>query len=185
MRNATPLITLLTPIALLGACVSPSQRTPPPAPRPAPVAPTPAPPPASPAPTSTEWQYRPATPGDWTYRAEGAGSAALFGATSAAAMLSIRCDTASHRISVARSGTGSGPMTIRTSYGAVSWPASSTASTTAGATAQTIATRAANDSVLDQIAYSRGRFSVEVQGLPPMILPAWAEVARVVEDCRG
>ncbi|WP_336967694.1 hypothetical protein [Sphingobium aromaticiconvertens] len=184
MRNATSLIFTLIPMALLGACVAPSERTPPPAPRPAPATPTPTPtptPPASPAPASTEWQYRPATAGDWTYRTEGAGSAALFRTASDPAMLSIRCDQASHRISVARTGAGSGPMTIRTSYGAVNWPAS----TTAGATAQTIATRAANDSVLDQIAYSRGRFGVDVQGLPPLILPAWAEVARVVEDCRG
>lgn len=185
MHNATPLITLLTPLALLGACVGPSERTPPPAPSPAPARATPALPPASPAPANTEWQYRPATPGDWTYRAEGAGSVALFGPTNSPAMLAIRCDTASHRINVARSGTGSSPMTIRTSYGAVNWPTSITAGITAGATAQTIATRAANDSVLDQIAYSRGRFSVEVQGLPTLILPAWAEVARVVEDCRG
>lgn len=179
MRNAAPLLLTLIPLALLGACVGPSER--PPTPRPAPVTPTPAPPPASPAPANTEWQYRPATPGDWTYRTEDAGSIALFGAASGAAMLSIRCDTANHRISVARPGTGSGPMTIRTSYGAVSWPTS----ITGGATAQTVATRAANDSVLDQITYSRGRFGVEVPGLPPMILPAWAEVARVVEDCRG
>lgn len=183
MRNAAPLILTLIPLALLGACVAPSERTQPPAPRPAPATPTP--PPTSPAPASTEWQYRPATPGDWSYRAEGAGSAARFGAASGPAMLSIGCDMAGHRISVARSGAGSGPMTIRTSYGAVSWPASTTTSTTASTTTQTIATRAANDSVLDQIAYSRGHFSVEVQGLPPLILPAWAEVARVVEDCRG
>jgi hypothetical protein len=45
--------------------------------------------------------------------------------------------------------------------------------------------RAANDAVLDQIAYSRGRFAVEVQGLAPLIVPAWGEVGRVVEDCRA
>ena len=38
--------------------------------------------------------------------------------------------------------------------------------------------------VLDAIAYSRGRFVIEVPGQPPSYLPAWPEVARVVEDCR-
>jgi hypothetical protein len=38
--------------------------------------------------------------------------------------------------------------------------------------------------VLDAMAYSRGRFVVEVAGLTPSYLPAWPEVARVVEDCR-
>ena len=58
-----------------------------------------------------------------------------------------------------------------------SWPA------TPGGTG-TLAVRAASDTVLDQIAYSRGRFAVEAQGLDTLILPAWAEVGRVIEDCR-
>lgn len=48
-----------------------------------------------------------------------------------------------------------------------------------------VAVRAANDVVLDQIAYSRGRFALEAAGLPMLILPPWAEVARVIEDCRA
>lgn len=43
----------------------------------------------------------------------------------------------------------------------------------------------ANDRFLDQIVFSRGRFTVEVPGLPVLILPSWAEPARVIEDCRG
>jgi len=39
--------------------------------------------------------------------------------------------------------------------------------------------------VLDQIAYSRGRFAIEIAGLEPLIVPAWPEVGRVIEDCRG
>jgi hypothetical protein len=43
----------------------------------------------------------------------------------------------------------------------------------------------ANDRFLDEIVFSRGRFTVEVPGLPMLVLPAWAEPARVIEDCRG
>ena len=41
-----------------------------------------------------------------------------------------------------------------------------------------------HDPILDAIAFSRGRFMVAVTGGPRLILPAWAEVARVIEDCR-
>jgi hypothetical protein len=68
-------------------------------------------------------------------------------------------------------------MTVRTSYGAVGWSATATPS-------GTLAARAASDAALDQIAYSRGRFAVEVRGLETLIMPAWAEVGRVIEDCR-
>lgn len=40
------------------------------------------------------------------------------------------------------------------------------------------------DSLLDAIALSRGRFAVEMAGLPTLYLPSWAEVSRVIEDCR-
>lgn len=179
MHNVTRLITLLIPTILLNACVSPPEQTRPSAERPAAAAPSPLP--ASPAPASAEWQDRAATPGNWTYRAEGTGSVARFGPATGAALLTIACDTASHRVSFSRAGAGGNIMTIRTSYGAVNWPAASTA----GAPAQTTALRAANDGGLDQIAYSRGRFAVETQGAPTLILPAWAEIAHVIEDCRG
>lgn len=44
---------------------------------------------------------------------------------------------------------------------------------------------AANDSLLDAIGYSRGRFVIEQQGLPTLVVPAWPEIERVIEDCRG
>ncbi len=70
-------------------------------------------------------------------------------------------------------------MTVRTSTGAVSWPVSPATG------AATVAIRATNDAMLDQIAYSRGRFMVDVAGLELLYLPAWGEVSRVIEDCRG
>ncbi len=40
------------------------------------------------------------------------------------------------------------------------------------------------DPLLDAMAITRGRFAVEVEGETPLYLPAWAEVTRVIEDCR-
>ncbi|SCW53037.1 hypothetical protein SAMN02927924_01102 [Sphingobium faniae] len=170
-------------LVLLPSCVAPPSQQPAPAPVPAP-APAPEPAPAS-APTTMEWHDRPVAAGNWTYRPDAGGSVAAYGA-GAAPLLSIRCDRAAKRISVIRPGAGAGAaqgtMTIRTSYGAMAWPAAVSGT---GAAAQTVATRAASDPALDQIAYSRGKFAVESAGLAPLILPNWAEVSRVIEDCRG
>lgn len=164
--------------ALLASCVGAPERmavpSAAPSPRPAP------PPPVAAPPVSLEWQDRPATPGNWTYQAERAGSVALFGA-GAGALLTIRCDTAGRQVSIVRAGAGQGAMTVRTSYGAMSWPAV----VHPGALPSTVSTRAPGDIALDQLAYSRGHFAVEVSGLAPLILPAWAEVGRVIEDCRA
>lgn len=179
MMLAAPLLVSLT------SCVGPTPRPSRPAPsspsasRPAPHRPASAVAAPSPAPVATEWQYRPATPGNWTYRADGAGSVALFGPTVGDTRFSIRCDRAAGRMRFERVGVGQGAMTVRTSTGAVSWSVSPATG------AATIAIRATNDAMLDQIAYSRGRFMVDVAGLEPLYLPAWGEVSRVIEDCRG
>lgn len=174
MRSISSPLALIALLALLGACVGPA--TAPPQPRPASPPPASAEP-ATPAPANTSWLDKPMSPGTWTYAAEGGGSRAQFGPPAGGALLSVKCDSATRRVSFLRAGSGQGPMVIRTSFGATSWPA------TPGA--QTVATRAANDATLDQIAYSRGRFAVEVAGLAPLIAPPWAELARVIEDCRG
>lgn len=160
---------------LLPSCVGAPEQ--PVARAPAPQRPVASRPVSVPPPAPVEWQYRPATPGGWTYRADQAGSAAAFASPVSGAALTLRCDTATRLISVTRAGAGQNAMILRTSYGAASWPASPSLS-------GTVATRAANDATLDQIVYSRGRFAVEVAGLETLILPAWAEVGRVVEDCR-
>ena len=41
-----------------------------------------------------------------------------------------------------------------------------------------------SDTLLDAMGFSRGRFLVEQAGLPILVVPAWAEVLRVTEDCR-
>ncbi|RJG57677.1 hypothetical protein D0Z70_00145 [Sphingobium terrigena] len=184
MRFTTNLALAAPFLILLGSCVGPAPRqanlAPSPAPRPIPT-PAPIQPTVPPAPLASEWQYRATAPGDWRWQSDAAISVARFGPTAADTRLTIRCDRAARRVSIIRTGAGQGTMTIRTSYGATSWPA--TASTSP--TPQAVAVRAAADTALDQIAYSRGKFAVEVAGPEPLIVPAWPEVSRVIEDCRG
>jgi len=49
---------------------------------------------------------------------------------------------------------------------------------------QLVAELPARDPLLDAMALSKGRFAVAVEGAAPLILPSWAEVSRVIEDCR-
>lgn len=190
MRLIPSFIALTPSLALLASCVAPPQQrsaatAPQAAPSPTRARPSPSigsvSTPVSPAPVAAEWRYLPATPGNWTYRVEAAGAVAMFGTGPTDTRLTLRCDRASRRISLARAGAGQGAIIVRTSYGATSWPASPST----GAAPQIVAFRAASDTVLDQIAYSRGKFAVEVAGSNPLIVPAWAEVSRVIEDCRG
>lgn len=103
----------------------------------------------------------------------------MFGPGGAQAVLTVRCLTATRQVQFVRAGaSNAAEMVVTTSFGAVKWPALPTG-------ASVVATRAAGDAALDQIAYSRGRFALEAAGLAPLALPAWPEIARVIEDCRG
>jgi hypothetical protein len=48
-----------------------------------------------------------------------------------------------------------------------------------------VASLQSRDSLLDRMAFSRGRFIIVVPGAERLAIPAWPEFARVVEDCRG
>jgi hypothetical protein len=94
----------------------------------------------------------------------------------------MRCDRASRQVRLSRQGgAGGNLMTLRTSYGARNLPASAEAQPLPYVSAAL----SANDRTLDQIAFSRGRFTIEVPGLPMLVMPSWAEPARVIEDCRS
>jgi hypothetical protein len=167
--------------ALLAACQSmPPPAPPPPAPAPPPPPPAAPPPVVAPAP-ERPWDVADLTPGDWTYRKDGKDSLALFGIADQPPRLSLLCDGAAGRIYLLVTGVAApaGAMTIRTSNGVLTWPASHDA-----AGGALTATRPASDPGLDAIAFSRGRIAVEVEGVPRLVVPVWAEVARVVEDCR-
>ena len=124
----------------------------------------------------------PATPGDWFYRSEPSGGVVSFGEPQTEAKLQLRCERASGTISIVR--TGAAPvgatMTIRTETA----DRALTASAAPGPLPTVVARLPARDPLLDAMAFSKGRFAVEVTGLQTLYAPAWPEVTRVIEDCR-
>lgn len=173
------LLLTLAGLTFLSACAAPR--------KPEPVA-LPAPPPpravatAVPATPPADWRDAALTPGSWSYAPGSSGSAALFGLDAAAPLAGLRCDRAAGRIALTRAGAAQGPLplTITTS----SFTRSFSANPEAGPTPQIGLALTARDAVLEAMAFSRGRFVIEVAGLPTLYLPAWPEIGRVIEDCR-
>ncbi|HEX6660990.1 MAG TPA: hypothetical protein VF067_03875 [Sphingomicrobium sp.] len=131
-----------------------------------------------------------ATPvaGNWTYAATMDGSEATFANPSALAQLTIRCVRATRRIMISKPSTTAAPfMYVWTNSAVRSVPASFNPLTNR-ITIDVIS----NDPLLDALAFSRGRIGVIVpqpagsaaQSVR-LVVPAWPEIARVVEDCRS
>ena len=172
MRRLLPLATTL---AIVG-CVPQAKPPAPPPPRPAPVVALP--PPRSPP---NDWRDWPVTPGTWAYRKDTRGSIALFGLAGGEARLTLRCDVGTRGLFLSRDGANTAPLAIRTSTLARSLPMQPT-----GGTSAFVATALApGDPLLDAMAFSRGHFTAEQVGSPVLVVPAWPEIGRVVEDCRG
>ena len=172
-------LTLATAALALAAC---APATPPPAPAPAPVtrpAPAPRPAPVPQAPVSDNWMDIPATPGDWRYAPRGASTEASFWSPAGAPMARLRCmaDTRTVVLSLPVTGARTPLVTIRTETTTRTLEAMP-------ADREMTVSIAPGDPLLDAMALSKGRFAVESEGLPPLYLPSWAEVTRVIEDCR-
>lgn len=165
-------------VMMLASCSAPQVVPPPPpsAPRPVPVAS----PPPSPASAFKDWRDAPQTPGDWRHEASPTGAVARYGSPGAT-VFAIACNRTARSVSLIRSGSSavSLPMSVATTSEIRSLSAEP-----AQGTAQLLASLPVQDPLLDAMAFSRGRFAVEVNGLPTLYLPAWAEVGRVIEDCR-
>jgi hypothetical protein len=154
------------------------------APRPAPPAPapppvyrpqprSPAPPPPAPA---ADWRDEPLSPGDWSFNGQSGIYEATF-ASPGGPLFALRC-TPGRQIVLMRPGVPAGALTIVTSFGERVLAGSGTED-------QSIATLAASDPLFDQIVFSRGRFLVRAAQGGTLVLPAWPEPARVIEECRG
>jgi hypothetical protein len=165
----------LAGLVAVAGCVPRAEPPPPPQPQPGP-----APQPVAPPPAPVDWSLLPLTPGGWVYSNQGAGSQALFGAAGSALHFVVRCDRASRQVVLSRAGEGNA-LTIRTSFGARAFPATAQRAPLP----MVSASLPADDRFLDSMAFSRGRFTVEMPGAPMLVIPAWPEPARVIEDCRG
>ena len=169
-------ISVLLLIAL-AACTAPPPPLAPSMPPPKPVAVAPLPVTAA----KGDWTDWPLAAGDWVYRQDQRGSIALFGPPNADARVTLRCDRARQRIYLARAGSGAGSFVIRSSSMMKEFAGAPT-----GGTLPYLATEISpRDPILDAVIYSRGRIAIEVAGQTPLAIPSWAEIGRVVEDCRA
>jgi hypothetical protein len=182
MKAALP---ALVSIFALAACV-PEAKAPPVA-APAPVArpaPAPSPAPVPQAPVSDNWMDIPASPGTWRYSEVANGSKADFGTPGSLEGFTISCRTtaAGSQIEFMRYHFAKDyvPFTVRTETATRTFRARVSSQMTI-----LVYGIDPRDPLLDAMALSKGRFAVETEGLPPLYLPSWAEVTRVIEDCRG
>jgi len=123
-----------------------------------------------------------ATPlaGSWTYAAISGGSEAVFANSAGFPQLWVRCTRATRRISIARPARAAAPfISVWTSTQARTVPSAFNP-----ATGRLTIELAALDPLLDAITSSRGRVGFIVGTQPPLVVPPWAELARVIEDCR-
>lgn len=163
---------LLALLALAGCTTTPRIV---PAPPPRPVAAPPAP-----APLAADWRDWPMAAGTWRYAPDARGSVATFGQAGGDAVAVLRCDRSGGRVFLSVAGGAPGTLTVRTTSTTRALPVGATG----GTPPYLAATLTPADPLLDAIAFSRGRFVLSLAGARPLVLPAWAEVGRVIEDCR-
>jgi hypothetical protein len=116
-------------------------------------------------------------------------SVARYGRAGEEPLLTLTCDPQARVILLRRavSLTGPTPLVITSTMTRRTLTASADTSGDfdgiAGAAAGV--SFAPGDRLLDAIAFSRGRFMVEIPDFPALYLPSWPELTRVIEDCRG
>jgi hypothetical protein len=128
-----------------------------------------------------DWRDWPLTPGDWSYRQTPGGGISSFGVAGSTPGVTLICERAAHRVMLTRAGAAAGAPTMTI----VTTSTTRTVPSRLDGSGGMAASLAAGDSLLDAIGYSRGRFVIEQAGLPTLVVPAWPEIERVVEDCRG
>jgi hypothetical protein len=171
---------LITVMALV-ACSAPTTPVPAPQPMPPPSAPLAAPPVVAPVQQAADWIDWPIEAGTWVYRTDARGSVALFGPAGGDAVLTLRCDKGRGRVYLSVAGTSAGSLTVRTSSTLKTLAAIPSSVTPPYVAAEIMPA----DQLLDAMAFSRGRFAIEIGGARAMAVPNWGEVARIVEDCRA
>jgi hypothetical protein len=206
INRAAPKFLFITAAALtlmLASCGEPAPRagdsrpTAPPVTRALPLPPPAAPrrvahpaAPVVPAPaTGSDWHDAPLPAGEWTWSARASGSEARYGPPGQPPIAIMLCDRAAGIMRVAlpvdavvAGATGMRPATIAASTGSGTFVAQPLA---IGALEVSAIALPVSNPMLDAMAFSRGRFRIAIDGFPPVVLPSWSEVGRVIEDCRA
>ena len=137
-------------------------------------------PPTQGTPVQSNLKYAATIAGDWTYSATADGSEATFVNASSQPQLTMRCTRSDRRITIFKNAPSASPtLWVWTSSQSKSLPATFDA-----ASGRVSAALGAYDPFLDAIAASRGRIGFSTSGLEALVLPPWADVGRVIEDCR-
>jgi hypothetical protein len=119
--------------------------------------------------------------GNWAFATQPGGSAATFTNSTGMPQVTVTCVRASRQVTISRPATGVAPfLLVWSSDKSRNLPASYTP-----ANGRLSATLGAYDALLDGMAFSRGRLGFSALNMPMLVVPAWPEVARVVEDCRA
>jgi hypothetical protein len=142
--------------------------------------PPPTPAASQPAPAASgDWRDWPIAPGTWRYIPGTPISEARYGDPQTSQFV-VRCDAARRQVTIMRAGTTT-ELTIQASTRAARFPAGHIDDR---GTAMSGVILSANDAFLDVMAFSRGRIAISSPGLAGLAVPAWAEPARAIEDCR-
>ena len=172
--------TFALPLAALAACSSPSPAPPQPT-GPAPQQ-TARPAPARPAPPApADWRNAPQTDGRWYWAMEGERSAAYYGARGGAPVARLTCEPVKNAVILWRTGQAAMQVPLAVTTTSTRKLLTAVPAGTGGAAA----TLTPSDPLLDAIAFSRGRFMLEMTGSSALYLPSSPELSRVIEDCRG
>lgn len=131
------------------------------------------------SPVASNLEYVMPIAGAWAYSATADGSEATFTNQSGQPQLTIRCTRSTRRVALLKPGAASPALWVWTSSQSRSLPAIYDASS-----ARVVAELGAYDPLLDAIASSRGRIGFSTSGLSALVVPPWANVGRVIEDCR-
>lgn len=180
MKAIAPLLrtALLAAPLLLAACAAPQRHAPAPLPTPAPR-----PTPMQPAPRApADWRDAEQTPGVWNWAVVDGRSTASFGPAGQPWLARLSCDRPAGQVLLARAGNATGMTAMAINTTSANRPLSSDQARSVSG--QIVAVLPARDPLLDAIAFSRGRFMLDVAGQAPLYLPSWPEISRVIEDCR-
>ena len=132
-------------------------------------------------PADPNLEYAKPIAGNWRYARTSDGSTATFDNSNGEPQLTIRCTRATRHVAILKpASAASASMWIWTSSQTNTLPA-----TYDVASARVSVDLGAYDPLLDAIAASRGRIGFSTSGLAALVVPPWAEVARVIEDCRA
>ena len=134
----------------------------------------------TPAPPPVDLDAVQVTAGSWSYRAIAGGSESNFIDSAGHVRLTVRCNRVSRIVSISRTeiATPAPALAVTTTYGLRNLTASFAQGTLTAAIA-------ANDPLLDDIAFTRGKWAIAKAGEGALVVPSWADPTRVFEDCRS